>query len=144
MLVWGAGWDLADDYRGSVELVIYVVALCVLEIAASLLVFGLVRPWGEIWPAWFPWLGGRRIPARFVITVASIGATLVTVLLVVIIAQISMLTAQGVSNPVLQVHGWHRWFLIAHYALWPLWPLGLWTAIVAYAKRRASSPRNTT
>lgn len=44
-------------------------------------------------------------------------------------------TAKGVSNPVTQVHGWHRTFLIAHYLPALLWPLGLWVAILGYALR---------
>ena len=135
MLIWGAGWDLAPDYRSDPLLVAYVAGLCVVEAAASLLVLGLVRSWGETWPEWLPLLGGRRIPPRLVLAVAILGTAAVTVILAVMIPQLIMATAQGISNPILQVHGWHRWFLIAHYAPWPLWPAGLWVAIVAYARR---------
>lgn len=135
MLIWGAGLDLAPDYRSEPILMGYVVGLCVIEAIASLVVFGLVRPWGEVCPGWLPFFGGRRIPSWMVITVATLGAMAVTVIVAMTAYQLIMMTIQGISNPVLQVHGWHRWFLLAHYGPWPLWPLGLWIAIIAYARR---------
>ncbi|MCT1460347.1 small integral membrane protein 12 [Aestuariimicrobium sp. p3-SID1156] len=45
------------------------------------------------------------------------------------------MTMRQQSNPILQVHGWHRWFMLAHYLPWVLWPIGLWVAIVGYARR---------
>lgn len=135
MLAWGAGWDLAAEFRSDPVLVAYVLGLCVIEGAACLAVLGLIRPWGEVWPAWLPWLGGRRIPPRFVLSVAGLGAAAVTIILVVVGAGVISLTLQGMSNPVLQVHGWHRAFMLGHYLVWPLWPIGLWVAIVGYARR---------
>ncbi len=150
MLVWGAGWDMAPSYRGDPMLIGYVLGLCVIETATSLAVFGLVRPWGETWPRLLPRIGGRRIPCRFVLSVAVLGATAVTIILAVIGYAIIMRTARGISNPVLQVHGWQRGFLLAHYLPWPLWPLGLWIAIIGYARRWGPArpgmprPRSTT
>lgn len=135
MLAWGAGWDLADQYRSSPALVAYVSALIVMELAASLAPLGLAHRWGEVWPSWIPSLGGRRVPPRFVVTVAAVGAALVTLLVLPLVGRLVWATANGISNPVLQVHGWHRWFLYAHYALWPLWPAGLWVALYGYYAR---------
>src|SRR5690625_3381049 len=135
MLLWGAGWDLAPEYRSQPQLIGYVLALCVLEAIASLLVLGLVRPWGEVWPRWLPVVAGRLIPPWLVVAVASLGALAVTVIVIMTAYQLTGMTVQGVSNPVLQVHGWHRGFLLAHYLPWPLWPIGLWLAIIAYALR---------
>ncbi|MET1006423.1 MAG: hypothetical protein ABWX96_12790 [Propionibacteriaceae bacterium] len=28
----------------------------------SILTIGLIRPWGEVFPRWMPWLGGREVP----------------------------------------------------------------------------------
>lgn len=123
MLIWGAGWDLGDEFRSSPTLVGYVVALCMVEIAASLAVLGLVTPFGE-----------RRL-RPVVVVIASMGTLAVTVILGVTLVQMVKLTVQGVSNPILHVHGWHRWFLLAHYAPWPLWPIGLWVCTIAYARR---------
>lgn len=133
MLVWGAGWDHADEYR--TEHVGYVLALVAVEAATSLATLGLVQRWGEIWPRWVPILGGRRIPAVFVLVLAGLGAAVVTVLVIGTAYGVTVSTARGLDNPVLQVHGWHRVFMLAHYLPWPLWPAGLWVAIVGYARR---------
>lgn len=133
MLLWGAGWDHADEYR--TQHLGYVLGLVVVEAAASLATLGLVQRWGEVWPRWLPLLGGRPIPAPFVIAVAGLGAGVVSYLLAGTVYGVAMVTARGMDNPVLQVHGWHRVFMLAHYLPWPLWPVALWVAIVGYARR---------
>ena len=42
----------------------YVLCLTVASEGLALLTLGLVRPWGDVVPAWIPRLGGRRIPVR--------------------------------------------------------------------------------
>lgn len=135
MLVWGAGWELADEFcRGG--LLVYVLGLIVVETLAALAVLGLIQPWGEVWPRWVPGVGGRRIPTRLVLGVASVGALLITAIISITFWELLTLTAQGISNPILQVEaGWKRAFMLAHYVPWVLWPLGLWVAIIGYARR---------
>lgn len=135
MLAWGAGWDLAPVFRHDPARVLYVIALCLVEGTTSLAVLGLVRPWGEFWPTRLPVVGGRRIPPGFVVAVAIPGAVAVSAILLGTGYALTVATLHGESNPVLQVHGWHRAFLLAHYGLWPLWPLGLWAAILGFARR---------
>lgn len=53
---------------------VYIVALSVVSEAAALLTLGLVKPWGERVPRWIPLIGGRWIPPRPVVVVASAGA----------------------------------------------------------------------
>ncbi|WP_234392960.1 hypothetical protein [Streptomyces pactum] len=38
------------------------------------LLWGLVRPWGQVFPRWAPFLRGRRVPRRLPLTPALIGA----------------------------------------------------------------------
>lgn len=38
------------------------------------LLWGLVRPWGQVFPRWTPWLRGRRVPRRLPLAPAAIGA----------------------------------------------------------------------
>ncbi|GAA4607063.1 hypothetical protein GCM10023195_26390 [Actinoallomurus liliacearum] len=38
------------------------------------LLFGLVRPWGQVFPRWIPFLGGRRVPPALPLVPAVIGA----------------------------------------------------------------------
>ncbi|WP_336250570.1 hypothetical protein [Stomatohabitans albus] len=135
MLIWGAGWDLAPQYRSSPTLVGYVSLLIVVEAAASIAPLGLVQWWGEVWPSWIPRLGGRRISPRFVVTVATSGTALVTLLVFPLLGRLFWATAAGIDNPILQVHGRHRTFLLAHYLFWPLWPIGLWVALFGFYKR---------
>ncbi|UNO41050.1 hypothetical protein [Streptomyces sp. MST-110588] len=62
--------------------VAYVVTLSVLSEAFALLCRGLVRPWGEVVPAWVPRLGGRRIPPFMVMVPATFAGLFFTALLV--------------------------------------------------------------
>ncbi|WDG29649.1 hypothetical protein N7925_15490 [Streptomyces sp. CA-278952] len=38
------------------------------------LLWGLVRPWGQVYPRWTPWLRGRRVPRRLPLVPALVGA----------------------------------------------------------------------
>ncbi|WP_192810017.1 hypothetical protein [Actinomadura rudentiformis] len=44
----------------------------------AFLALGLVRPWGEVFPRWIPFAGGRNVPTLFAASVASLGAVAVT------------------------------------------------------------------
>ncbi|MFF0153322.1 hypothetical protein [Micromonospora sp. NPDC005203] len=57
--------------------------LICLSIVAELIAFtavGLVAAWGEQFPRWIPWLGGRRVPTPAALIPATLGATVLTVL----------------------------------------------------------------
>lgn len=58
----------------------YVFALSIVAECFALLALGLVRPWGELFPRWFPLAGGRRVPVSFAVAAASIGAACVTLI----------------------------------------------------------------
>jgi hypothetical protein len=58
----------------------YVFALSIVAELFALLALGLVRPWGEVFPHWFPLVGGRRVPVSFAVGAASLGAVAVTLL----------------------------------------------------------------
>lgn len=76
-----AGWP--DWYAGHVWLPgerSYVLSLSLVAECLALLTLGLVRPWGERLPAWVPFAGGRVVPVRAVVVLASIGAFLVSAL----------------------------------------------------------------
>ncbi|WP_437090443.1 hypothetical protein [Streptomyces sp. enrichment culture] len=38
------------------------------------LLWGLVRPWGQVFPRWTPWLHGRRVPRWLLLAPACVGA----------------------------------------------------------------------
>jgi hypothetical protein len=52
---------------------VYVVGLSVVAEGAALLTLGLVRPWGERVPGWFPVIRGCRIPPMAVVVPAARG-----------------------------------------------------------------------
>ena len=51
----------------------YLVGLGVVSEGCAYLTLGLVRPWGETFPAWLPLVGGRRVSGWFSVPVATIG-----------------------------------------------------------------------
>ena len=58
----------------------YVFTLSILSEFFALLAIGLVRPWGEVFPRWFPLVGGRRVPVSFAVGAASAGASAITLM----------------------------------------------------------------
>ncbi|TWF76567.1 hypothetical protein FHX44_112460 [Pseudonocardia hierapolitana] len=61
---------------------IYVPSLSVVSLGLALLTLGLVRPWGEVFAAWMPWIGGRRVPVALAVGAATTGALLLTAFIV--------------------------------------------------------------
>jgi hypothetical protein len=53
---------------------VYIVAITLLSEAVALTAFGLVRPWGEVAPAWLPIIGGRPVRPRAAIIPATLGS----------------------------------------------------------------------
>ncbi|MBT2408895.1 hypothetical protein J7I97_30315 [Streptomyces sp. ISL-87] len=111
---------------------VYVLALSVGSELLALLTLGLVRPWGEVLPAWLPLEGGRALPPRGVTVVAGATALVLT----------------GIWTPFL------LWWSLPHPDMTPFGatvagflylPLVLWgplLAAVTYAYHRRRSPRS--
>ena len=57
---------------------VYVLSLSVVSEALALLSFGLVRSWGEVVPAWIPFIGGRRVPPLAAVLPAVAGSVALT------------------------------------------------------------------
>src|SRR5438067_2099990 len=55
-----------------------VAILATLGLVGSALTFGLIRPWGEVFPRWIPLLRGRRVPILLAFVPAVAVAILVT------------------------------------------------------------------
>jgi hypothetical protein len=68
--------------RGGALETAYIALLSIVSLGAALLMLGLVRPWGEVAPAWLPVIGGRPLPARAVTAAAAAGATALTLITV--------------------------------------------------------------
>lgn len=109
--------------------------LGVLAIGGAVLTVGLLRPWGEQFPRWLPFMGGKPVPVRFAtrfafavaFLVAAAGAYFVRIMATG--AEISM-APEGAETE------WGAWL---PEMLWPLWALALAVAAAAYAERRRRS-----
>ena len=53
---------------------IYIAVISLLSEAVALTAFGLVRPWGEVAPAWLPFIGGRPVRPMAAIAPATVGS----------------------------------------------------------------------
>ncbi|MFI6511620.1 hypothetical protein ACIBCT_28795 [Streptosporangium sp. NPDC050855] len=116
---------LAADFQSKGINPILAYSLTLGAVGGALLTTGLAMSWGETFPRWVPYLGGRRVP----VTMAVIPATVVTV----------AVTVAGLAV-------W-RWALLdggingsaAPGLLWVPWGIALGVATLAYHRRR----RNT-
>jgi hypothetical protein len=112
---------------------VYVVGLSVVTESLALLTLGLVRPWGERVPSWFPVIGGRRIPPMAVVVPAALGA--VALAAIWGFAFRDGATLEGVEY----THWGWRALLIACYL--PLLGWAPLLALVTWAYWRRRSPR---
>ena len=113
---------------------VYLVAVTLLTEGLALTAFGLVRPWGEVAPAWLPFIGGRPVRPRAAIVPATLGSVALML--------------------IWTVGFWHVWTgAQAHQMASPFWavvfagcyaPLNLWGPALlaltwAYRRRRSGS-----
>ncbi|MEV4436491.1 hypothetical protein [Streptomyces sp. NPDC049555] len=113
----------------------YLVGLSLVSEFFAFLALGLVRPWGEVWPRWMPWLGGRRVPVLLATTLAALGAVAATVFGVLFV-----LTSLDAD---MDTTAWGRWLLNAVYAPLLLWGPLLAAVTVHYHRRRTAAPEAT-
>lgn len=77
-MMWGFGMGFTDEAMEDLHVPgwgsAYVLALILLSEVASFATLGLIQPWGERFPRWTPFLGGRRVSVRFAVTAATLGA----------------------------------------------------------------------
>jgi hypothetical protein len=98
-------------------------------LVGSVLTFGLISRWGEVFPGWWPWLGGRSVPIGLAVVPATVVSALVCSAGLGFI-RIALTGDIGFSN--------HSWAEIGPILLWPVWGAALATATLAYYLRRRS------
>lgn len=141
-------WTVFTDDRGVLGSVTgggwYLLLLSVVSMALGLLTVGLVRPWGEVFPRWIPFVGGRVVPARGATRAAVTGGT------VLILITIYFFALRIWGDPSFRVPVWigddtrhppPGWSILRYYA-----PLIAWGPLVIavardYRRRRATSAR---
>ncbi|MFI6786000.1 hypothetical protein ACIBG4_01620 [Nonomuraea sp. NPDC050383] len=104
--------------------------LSTLGLVGAVLTVGLVRPWGEIWPRWVPFLRGRPIPARFPAYSALAASLPITSAGLMYVRK--KLTGEqiGPAGAGAELGAW------LPEMLWPLWGPALAVAALAYLARR--------
>lgn len=135
-IAWFLGYPLGvgDDMLTSTRDILGSgLVLALMAIGGALLTTGLVLPWGERWPRWFPSIGGRPVPVAFptvwaltvAVMVASAGSTFIT----------------GMLDPTQQIgppgarDELGAWLPLM---AWPLWGAALAVCVLAYGARRAA------
>lgn len=108
---------------------VYLICLSLTIEGCALLAFGLVRPWGERAPRWFPVIAGRRVPPRLVVAAAATGTVLVT-----FIALMFFVPADSISD--LEATDAGRAVAVACYLPLLLWGPLLGALTIGYHRRR--------
>ena len=121
---------------------IYVASLSVVSMAAASLTLGLVRPWGEVFPRWIPFVGGTSIPVRPVVIVATAGATIIALLLVY--ATVVSIVAPGWTvEPMPPGCSRPGWDVGVYYLPLNAWPPLLYLLAYQYFRRRTTPNAST-
>lgn len=104
--------------------------LAAFAVVGSLLTLGLVQRWGEVFWAWVPVVGGRRVPVGMAVVPALFVAAIVTS---AGLGFWSAILAGHLSDLPGAEQDWAAW---APELLWPLWGAALAVAALAYRSRR--------
>jgi hypothetical protein len=109
-------------------------ALATLALGGAILTLGLVQRWGEVFPRWIPFVGGKRVPIPLAVVPASLVAVLVTTaglmfVRLMLTGRLGAILGEGVLSA-------ENWTALAPELLWPLWGAALGAATLAYYYRR--------
>ncbi|MED7932003.1 hypothetical protein SMD20_47830 [Nonomuraea sp. LP-02] len=131
------GWLLGVPVGISDEFLAYIAEITPIgaglggvALLGAVLTVGLVRPWGEIWPRWLPFLGGRPIPARLpAYSALAVSFPITSAGLMYVRRKLSgeRLGPDGAED---ELGAW------LPEMLWPLWGAALAVAALAYLVRR--------
>lgn len=100
-------------------------------VLGAVLTIGLVRPWGEVFPRWMPWIGGRSVPVGLARNSALVVALAVTSAGCYFVRS-TISGSIGIAPEGAEEH-WAAWL---PEIFWPLWGAALAVAAIAYADRR--------
>ncbi|GAA3382027.1 hypothetical protein [Cryptosporangium minutisporangium] len=134
----GFSGELAELFAAPGWITPYVLTLSALAEALALLTLGLVRPWGEVFPRWIPWVGGRVVPVAAAVVPAVLGAVGITVLSLV--SASFWFGPENMGDPDAP-QGLAGAIMTACYAPQLLWGPLLAVVTVAYYRRRVSGER---
>ncbi|MFI0355523.1 hypothetical protein [Actinomadura sp. 9N407] len=135
----GFSGELAELYHGpDWVLTPYVVLLSLLTEGFALLTLGLVRPWGEVFPRWMPFIGGRTVPVLGAVSVAALGAVAVTMISAMFVGMWS--DPESLASPEAP-QGLAAWLMTLCYLPFLAWgPLLAIVTVAYYLRRRGLIP----
>ncbi len=129
-MTWLTPWPLgfeAAALQANPGLRLFGLSLGLAAIGGSVLTFGLIRPWGEVWPRWIPVLRGRQVPAKVPTTIGLLVGATITV------------AGRSFVQMVLQDPVSEWWMLLMF--PFPVWgPLLIAASIAYYLRRRSRCP----
>ncbi|XVQ07308.1 hypothetical protein ACQP1W_32470 [Spirillospora sp. CA-255316] len=135
-MAWGNSMGFDQEFMDALQAPgwgsVYVVVLGVLTEVLAFLTLGLIQPWGETWPRWVPFAGGRRIRPLAVVIPAAFGVAGVTLYN---IGYIHTAFFAGADQPT----GAALWLMNACYAPMLAWPALLAAVTVHYYRRRRAT-----
>jgi hypothetical protein len=122
---------LREEARETPDIFLAGAMLATVAVGGALLTVGLIRPWGEIYPRWIPYLRGKPVKPRTAIIPASLVAVLIFT------AGVHAIRAELFGYyPENSGLGEENWGTTAPGLLWPLWGVALGGAVLAYHLRR--------
>lgn len=116
---------------------IYVTSLSVLSMTAACLTLGLVLPWGEVFPRWLPFVGGKPVPVRPVTIIATVGATILA-LLIAYASVVSVVAPDWTVKPVPPGCTAPGFDVGVYYLPLVAWPPLLYLVTYQYYRRRTT------
>ncbi|MFD2352372.1 hypothetical protein ACFSTC_28495 [Nonomuraea ferruginea] len=131
------GWLLGIPVGISDEFLAYIdeitpigASLAAVGLLGAVLTLGLVRPWGEVWPRWVPFLRGRPVPARLPACAALAVSLPITSAGLMYVRKKLGGERLGPAGAGDELGAW------LPEMLWPLWGAALAVAALAYLSRR--------
>lgn len=109
-------------------------------IGGGILTLGLIQKWGEVFPRWFPIVGGKRVPIMLAVIPASVVAIAVTAAGFVFTFSFIAIQFQMIQVDEMTLR--NIWGTIGPMLLWAPWGAALGLAAVAYYYRRRGRCEN--
>ena len=133
-------WGRAATYVAVLGPLPYGITRLAWALGGGIVTLGLIRPWGEIWPRWVPFLAGRRVPVALPTILGGLAALAITAgaFSFVRLVLIDALGWQAEPAEPATITGWGTW---APGWLWPFWGIALGIATIAYYHRRRDPHR---